>query len=514
MRFLMSILLTLALALSSAAQVQVTPTTTLAAETGNNTSAASSFAGSSNGNFGAGNVSKEDVHKLLYANATSKVFAHYQPWWGTSSHMNIGMDQSDPLVVLNQVRDALSRGLAGFIVDWYGTPDTTQKAFEDKVAMNVRDASEKLTAQFAIQEDSGAIKGAADVTQKVIDDLNYAASNYYGSPAYLNDAASGRPVVFFFGTEAYSIDWTRVRNGVRGNPLFIFRNSGGFTKAQSNGGFAWVGMNAPEGIDYLDNFYTVAGTHADELVFGAAYKGFNDSIASWGSNRVVQQGCGKTLMDTAIEPGKFYSQTKQLAYLQIVTWNDYEEGSEIETGVDNCVSVTASMDANKVLNWTVTGDPLTIDHFTVFVSVDGNNLMELANLDRGGRSLNVAAYNFPTGTYYFYVKAVGMPLMTNKMSGRASYPVAPPPPVLNVVVTSPVAGSTVTSPVSVVASAVDTVAPVTSMAVYFNSKLYAKVNAASITKSFSLRHGSYKLTVQFWDAAGTVTKKSITVNVR
>src|ERR1041385_5853073 len=46
-------------------------TTTLAAQTGNNTSTAGTFAAQSNGNLGATNVSKVDIHSLLYPGATT-----------------------------------------------------------------------------------------------------------------------------------------------------------------------------------------------------------------------------------------------------------------------------------------------------------------------------------------------------------------------------------------------------------------------------------------------------------
>ena len=44
--------------------------------------------------------------------------------------------------------------------------------------------------------------------------------------------------------------WTRVRNGVPGNPIFIFRNNGGFTHSQTGGGFRLRGRNrGPEPDD-------------------------------------------------------------------------------------------------------------------------------------------------------------------------------------------------------------------------------------------------------------------------
>jgi hypothetical protein len=68
----------LPLIISSAAWASnyVVPNTTLAAQTANNTSAANGFTNQSNGNLGANNVSKVDVHSLLYSGASTKVFAH------------------------------------------------------------------------------------------------------------------------------------------------------------------------------------------------------------------------------------------------------------------------------------------------------------------------------------------------------------------------------------------------------------------------------------------------------
>ena len=72
----------------------------------------------------------------------------------------------------------------------------------------------------------------------------------------------------------------------------------------------------------------------------------------------------------------FYNSGNQLAAMQLVTWNDYEEGTEIESGIDNCVAVSAAMTGNS-LQWKVTGNENTIDHYVVYISTDGQNLMSL-----------------------------------------------------------------------------------------------------------------------------------------
>src|SRR3954471_17636380 len=97
--------------LESFAGVAVNPSTTLAAETANNTSAADSFQAQSNGNAGASNVSKMPIRSLLYPGATTKIYVHLMPWFGPSNHMNVGYESSSPAQVKRQVEDMLSRGI-------------------------------------------------------------------------------------------------------------------------------------------------------------------------------------------------------------------------------------------------------------------------------------------------------------------------------------------------------------------------------------------------------------------
>src|SRR5215469_4598889 len=183
---------------------------------------------------------------------------------------------------------------------------------------------------FAVMEDVGAIKQCAttagcNYTQMMIDDLNYANTTYWNSPAYLH--FNGHPVVYFFGEEAYPIDWNLVRNSVAGNPEFIFRNAGGFRDAQSNGGYSWVEPTIP-GMTYLDGYYAAALSFPTEFSTGSAYKGFNDSLAAWTAHRSTPQNCGQTWLTSVAEAGKYYSTSKQMFGIQLVTWNDYEEGTE------------------------------------------------------------------------------------------------------------------------------------------------------------------------------------------
>src|SRR5258708_40360620 len=95
----------------------VVPTTTLAAQTANNTSAPNNFSNQSNGNLGANNVSKFDVHSLLYSGATTKVFAHMMLWFGDGGHINVGNSSADSDQAQTQITDIISHVIDGGGVD-------------------------------------------------------------------------------------------------------------------------------------------------------------------------------------------------------------------------------------------------------------------------------------------------------------------------------------------------------------------------------------------------------------
>jgi len=395
-----------------AGTITVVPTTTRTAQTSNNTSTSNSFTGTSNGNIAPTNISKLPIRSLLYPGATTKIYVHVQPWWGKTSHINVGYNSTDPAQAMRQVKDMISRGINGVIMDWYGATST----FNNNATLALFQAAQAHPGfEFAVGYDGGAVKGVTSPTSKVISDLKYAYNTYMQSPNYMRK--NGRPVVTFFSMSKYSIDWNKVRASVPGNPLFIFRNSGGFTETQSNGSFAWIGISSDPnsmGLSYLANFYKVATSHEPKLGIASAYKGFNDSLASWGEGRKVNQQCGQTWLATLAQVGKHYSASHQLDSLQLNTWNDYEEGSALEPGIDNCVTVSASI-SGSTLYWRISGQENTIHHYNIYIH-NGKGMMKFAEQRVGIRSMNLSGYEFAPGTYTIYVQAIGKPSLKNNMS--------------------------------------------------------------------------------------------------
>ncbi len=398
----------------------VVPTTTLAAQTANNTSAANSFSGQTNGNAGVGNVSKVNVHSLLYPGASTKVYAHLLLWFGGSNHMNVGYSSTDPAQVQRQITDMISRGIDGVIVDWYGPNNSIDQA--TKLVMAEAERNPGFT--FAIMVDQGAIQWdsctGCSPQQALISQLQYIEQTYFPSPAYLRQ--QGRPVITNFNIDlSYSIDWNAVAGALATQPVFVFQNNDGFGHVLSDGSYSWVMPTTSDyGMSYLSSFYDTGLPLTNDQTVGASYKGFNDSLAAWGSGRVMGQRCGKTWLQTFSEINSLYNSGRQLPALQLVTWNDYEEATEIESGISNCLTLSAAAAGNS-LQWTIHGDPSTVDHYVAYISTDGKNLMALGDAMAGTNSLNLCSYSIPNGNYILYVQAVGKPGIANQISGPVQF---------------------------------------------------------------------------------------------
>jgi hypothetical protein len=473
------------------------PTTTLQAETANNTSASNSFTQQTDGNTGAGNVSKLPLRNLLYSGSNTNPYVTWMGWFGSPSHISVGYNSDDSGQIHRQVEDMISRGVQGVIAAWYGQGNTAI----DSATQLLRTEAESHAGQFqfAIMEDVGALGPAArtngcDVTDQLIADLTYIASQYESSPAYMK--MNGRPVVFFFGVDTYYIDWNRVVSSIPANPLLIFQGTEGLTHSDSGGAFSWVNINSNDPFDLQltpqDAFYQAAQQSSGRIAFGSAYKGFNDTLATWGTNRVINQHCGQTWLETFSEAGKYYSTSNQLPAMQIATWNDYEEGTAIEPGIDNCVYLTPSQ-SGTTIQWSVNGgNETTIDHYTVFISTDGTNLSKLADVPAGTHTLDLSKWSLAQSTYTVYVKATGQPSIQNKMSPPIAYHPGDQPPAVQLNISQ-------TGPLTYTASTANSSGSIASSQINFGDGTVAKGPSASHTYAVV---GTYLVTATVYDAAG------------
>jgi hypothetical protein len=522
-----SLLLAILLSVGLAGAARAQTTSTLSAETGNNTSAVT-FPQHDNGNVAAGNVSKLDTHSLLYPGATTSIYAHYVPWFCTpgttgtdgiqrcNGHILTGYNSNDATVVQHQVDDMISRGLQGAIVDWYGSAATIENGATLKMMAEAQ--SRTPVFQFAIMEDKGAVSNCVSgtgnsETQCVISDLAYIASTYYPSAAYMR--RGGRPVVFFFISASDPIDWSQVRSSATGDPLFIFQDN----FSRGDGAFTWVHPEVANNATYLDNFYDDAQAAPTKHAVGSTSKGFDDRHATWGSNRFIAQQCGALWLDLAAQvSASGYSSSNQLENYQLVTWNDYDEGTEIESGIDNCLSISATV-ATNTLSWTLAGSGTesTVDRYRIWSTPasDGQNLTLRREVTAGGsHSLDLTTLGLTAGTAYtIYVQAVGKPSLLNHMASGVSYTASggggTP---RGVTVTSPSNGASVTSPVHV--SGFENSGTATDMQIYLDGGLvYDRGGVQSLTADIAMGAGSHSLVLKAWYADGTNLFTTATVDV-
>lgn len=379
------------------------------------------FTGASDGDLaGANNISELDVHSLLYSGNSTQIFVHYMPWWsGThkGSSINVGYNSNDPAYIRNMLASVAGRGVNGLIVDWYGPTDNTTPWWNTIVSYFPGARSLK----FAIMVDAGMLSEPCkqcNNQQTLLAGLAYMQSHYFSNSQYLTDGE--KQVVFDFGMTAVTgINWTRIQNdypNIKWIHLDNATSPSGFAITESAGSFLWVDpppyptREAQAAMSKPDYFYSNAKNYPTKIVFGGAFAGFDNSLAAWnhGQPQYIPQNCGATWLATFAKINNYYSSTHQLPYLQLITWNDYEEGTEVETGIKTCSTVAASVSGHTVtLNLT---HPKTIDHFELWQKINSTTYHYIRN-----EATTVGSFTIPTsGTYY--LKGIGIPFMQNFVS--------------------------------------------------------------------------------------------------
>jgi hypothetical protein len=343
-----------------------------------------------------------DVHRL-FPKFRGKVFAHYMPWWGyTSKHIDIGMNEHDRATLRAQVDDMMGRGFDGVVISEANSNDFTIKA----TRLLVEEIEKHPNFQFILTYTKWGLSDTAALERTLQAD----ARQYFSSPNYYKH--SGHPVVIFF-ERPNGIDFEIAKQAIRPPPLFVFRNPSGFTQPAADGAFAWLPQNNdPQGEKYYVAF-------RGKLVIGSIYPGMNDGLASWGKGRRLPQRCGRTLIEVGA------SVPSSVDLLQVLTWNDYEEGTSVEPGIDNCGSLTITLEGNQLRlkpEFQGDGSSATVDHYALYSTRDGKTATLVAdNIPPDTRALDLRRYSLPPGRSSLLVQMVGKPLIQNRLSNSVEY---------------------------------------------------------------------------------------------
>ncbi|HET7871668.1 MAG TPA: endo-1,3-alpha-glucanase family glycosylhydrolase [Terriglobales bacterium] len=289
---------------------------------------------------------RESLASVQMASGNPKLLAIYQPWWGNSSHINVGYSSHDPVVLRQQIARAQELNIRGFVVNWYGP----RHEYLDQTLALMQQAAAEMGFSVAAQYDEAVDHPGSD-TDAVMVDLQYLYDRYIGPHAQPGRSAylrlNGRPVIFIF-PKGSGTDWNRVRQMTQSwadPPLLIYKDPDPRYNNAFDGYYPWIqpgkggwardGSNWGE--DYLNYFYkTMLDRYRDKITVGAVWPGFDDSRASWGRNRHMAYRCGKTFEDTFRVFRKYYGPDNSPPFILVETWNDYEEGTDIERSISHC----------------------------------------------------------------------------------------------------------------------------------------------------------------------------------
>lgn len=310
-----------------------------------------------------------------YHDTEATILAAYQVWFGLDSHRPAfagepmlpnewPYDSSSMEVISRHIQEAKERGIDGFVVDWYGPnaglENDVDREYQDLAAAELfRQAEEVQGFYVSLLYDEGALREAglekSEYQDQVIADLQYADEHYFDSPVYLK--INERPALFIFpyGEFDSELEWAVIKAHLRPVTLINMVSNPDDPGCDSvfDGFFAWVtatdGQWDPEGQEwgqgYLERFYAtmMSPTCEGKVAIGGVWPGFDDSLAPWRQNRYISRR-GTLTHDQTLA----LAESNNVDFIMIATWNDFEEGTDIEYGVRMVVDMEKVVEVDNV----------------------------------------------------------------------------------------------------------------------------------------------------------------------
>jgi hypothetical protein len=384
-----------------------------------------------------GHVSKTDVHSLIPNRPDLRWFAHATPWFGTASHINIGLTNNTAGYVAAMIADMKNRGFNGVVINWYGQNHPT-----DGVTQKIKSYLSGLTNNtftYIIMVDKGVQGGTG--TNNLRTQIQYCQAQYFNDTNYEHEPlANGKPILMFFGVRsaigAAAMADLKIETG--GNMVWVEQGTGYLSESWEDQCFEWT-EQFNSGVNPGDPF-NLAGVTRDfsairtsgKKAFGAMCGNFNGTLTksvSWSLGKYLPSSNGLCVVQRAAAINSVIP--ANMTRMQWTTWSDWEEGSQVESGLENNFALTAQLNTSNVLAWTNTaGDERTIDHYEIYASTNGVNAALLVSVRTGVYQTNLSQVGLVPGSYQIYVDAVAKPCIRDHLSQPVAYVLAAGPTLL------------------------------------------------------------------------------------
>lgn len=325
---------------------------------------------------------------IIQANGRRQIASWFYPMIGPYA-------SSDPDVIDYHLLLMKYAGIDGVIVDWYGIHQVLDYPLVKRNTDSLFNRIPYAGLQFAIcYEDQtlGKVRSIAsiDTVTAAAEDFAYLQSQYFKSSSYIR--VNDQPLLLCFGPQGMKKagDWQQAFSGLSSQPRFLsLEYQGNVAGTAGNGEFAWVNAtNLADLQGFYQNRVPQLGTG-----FAGAYPGFKDFYkqGGWGNNLFIIDHNGTTTLQNTLDLAK----NSKLPYLQLITWNDFGEGTMIEPTLDYNFDFLKTIQQYTGVSYTETELQLIYKWYTLRKKYKGNADIEQKLTDAYNSlvALDVAAAN-------------------------------------------------------------------------------------------------------------------------
>lgn len=251
--------------------------------------------------------------------------SHFRPLIGP-------YDSGDPHVIEYQLLTMKITGIDGVIVDWYGLTNFRDYPRLNRNTTRLLQGCERLGMKFVICYEDQTVPALVEAGKleeanridHVVDEIAWLGKYWFKSPAYVRQ--DGEPVLLSFGFAGLKNDeWAEVIERSE-TPIRYFSQN--IRRDGAVGGFDWP--SPKNGIASVDKFLKRAGEWSQAIP--VVYPRFVDIYEQAGLHEgygTIEDRNGRTFRATF---SKAMNADKSI--VQIATWNDWGEGTQIEPSVE------------------------------------------------------------------------------------------------------------------------------------------------------------------------------------